>query len=122
MSVTLDGQDLFEEQGLEIQADSFGRDCIERSVPGLDGVVSVDLGGRGRRIRQNGVLRARSRLQMVERMAAISGFMDGAAHLLVTKGGEQFDNLRMDSFKVTEERVSGGGVVVDYEIIYTQLV
>ena len=122
MSVTLDRQDLFEEQGLEIQADSFGRDCIERSVPGLDVVVSVDLGGRGRRIRQNGVLRARSRLQMGERVAAISSFMDGAAHLLVTKGGEQFDNLRMDSFKVTEERVSGGGVVVDYEIIYTQLV
>lgn len=122
MSVTLDRQDLFEEQGLEIQADSFGRDCIERSVPGLDGVVSVDLGGRGRKIRQNGVLRARSRLQMGERVAAISSFMDGAAHLLVTKGGEQFDNLRMDSFKVTEERVSGGGVVVDYEIIYTQLV
>jgi len=49
-------------------------------------------------------------------------FMDGAAHVLVTSSGEQFDNLRMDSFEVSETRASGGGVVVDYEIVYRQLV
>jgi hypothetical protein len=121
MSATLDGQILFDEQGLEIRPDSVRRDAVERSVPGLDGVLSIDLGRRGRKIKQRGVLRAGSRSQVNERIAAISAYMDGDTHTLVTASGEEFDNLRMDVFKVTKERTSGGGVVVDYEIVYTQL-
>ncbi len=45
MSVTLDGQNLFDEQQLEIEQDSLNRDSIERAVAGLDGVLSVDMGG-----------------------------------------------------------------------------
>ena len=37
------------------------------------------------------------------------------------KTGEVFEDLRMDSFKVTDERRSGAGMVADYEIEYTQL-
>jgi hypothetical protein len=122
MNVTLDGQSLFDGQELEIEPGSFGRDCIERAVPGLDGVLGVDLGGRGRNIRQSGVLRASSRSQMNGRINAISAYMDGDTHTLVADGGEEFDNLRMDVFKVTKERTSGGGVAIDYEIVYTQLV
>ena len=59
---------------------------------------------------------------MNERINAISAYMDGDTHTLVTNGGEEFDNLRMDVFKVTKERTSGSGVVIDYEIVYTQLV
>jgi len=122
MSVTLDGQNLFDEQNLEIQAFSFSRDSIEKAVPGLDGVLSIDLGGRGRKIKQTGVLRARSRLQMNERISAISAYMDGDTHTLATGGGEEYDNLRMDVFKVTKEMASGDGTAIDYEIVYTQLV
>jgi len=64
MSVTLDGQVLFDEQHLEIDLGTFSRDSIERAVPGLDGVLSIDLGGRGRGISQKGVLRARSRVEL----------------------------------------------------------
>jgi hypothetical protein len=95
---------------------------VERAVPGLDGVLSIDMGGRGRKIKQAGVLRAQSQLQMTERIGAISAYMDGDTHTLVIRSGEEFDNLRMDLFKVMEERTSGGGVAVDYEIVYTQLV
>ena len=56
MSVTLDGQNLFDKQQLEIELGSFSRDSIERTSPGLDGVFSIDLGGRGRVIKQRGVL------------------------------------------------------------------
>jgi len=121
MSTTLDGQSLFDEQGLVIQADSVRRDSVERAVAGLDGVLSIDMGGRGRRIRQAGVLRARSRAQMEERIRAISAYMDGGTHTLVTASGGEFDNLRMDTFEATRQRTSGGDVVVDYEIVYTQL-
>ena len=121
MSVTLDGQSLFDEQELEIQPGSFSRDSIERAVPGLDGVLSIDLGGRSREIRQRGVLRAKSRLQMSERISAISAFMDGDTHVLVTGSGEEFDNLRIDVFRVTSEGAGGGGLYCNYEIVYTQL-
>ena len=122
MSITLDGQILFGEQQFEIEASSFNRDSIERAMPGLDGVLSVDLGRRGRKINQKGVLRAKSRSQMNDRISAISAYMDGDMHTLLTGSDEEFDNLRMDSFKVSKERTDSSGIVVDYEIVYTQLV
>lgn len=120
MSVTLDGHDLFDRQP-EIEVGSFRRDSVERAVAGLDGVLSIDIGGRGRKIKQTGVLGAKSRSQMDGEIAAISAYMDGGAHTLAV-GDEQFDNLRMDAFKTGEPAGGGAGVVVDYEIVYTQLV
>jgi len=122
MRTTLDRQALFDEQQLEIEAGSLSRDSVERTVPGLDGVLSIDLGERDRKITQKGTLRAVSRSQMNDRINAISACMEGKTHTLVTSSGEEFYNLRMDVFKVTKERASGGGIAIDYEIIYTQLV
>lgn len=122
MSVTLDGQNLFDEHQLEIEQDSLNRDSIERAVAGLDGVLSIDMGGRARKIRQRGTLRAKSRTQMNDRINVISAYMDGNTHTLVSNEGKKFGNLRMDSFKVSKERTGGSGIVVDYEIVYTQLV
>ena len=121
MNVTLDGQDLFDRQELEIEASSVKRASIERAMPGLDGVLSIDLGQRSRQVTQKGVLRAASRAQMDTRIGAISAHMDGNAHTLTDGNSLRFDNLRMDVFKVSNERTSGSGVVVDYEIVYTQL-
>ena len=121
MSVSLDGQVLFDRQQLEIEAGSFSRNSIETAVPGLDGVLSVDLGRRSRKIKQKGVLRATSRSQMNDRISAISAFMDGDVHTLATGSEEEFSNLRMDVFKLSKERTDGGSIVVDYEIVYTQL-
>lgn len=120
MSVRLDGQILFDGQQTEIEPGSFSRASIERTVAGLEGMLSIDFGSRGRKIRQTGVLCANSRAQMSEKISAISGFMDGDIHTL-GRGSEEFDNLRMDSFKISDERAGGSGVMVDYEIVYTQL-
>ena len=122
MSATLDGESLFDEQELKIELGSVNRDSIERTVAGLDGVLSIDLVGRGRKIRQAGVLRAKNRSQMDEKISVISACIDGDMHTLVAGGGEVIDNLRMDVFKVSEERASGSGLCCDYEIVYTQLV
>ncbi len=121
MRVTLDGQVLFDAQPLEIEASSLSRDSIERTVPGLNGVLSIDLGQRSRKIRQRGTLRAQSRAQMDQRIAEISAYMDGGTHTLVAANGRQFSNLRMDSFKVDAERADGAGISVDYEVVYAQL-
>jgi len=122
MSIGLDGQMLFDKQDLKIETGSVNRDSVERAVSGLDGVLSIDLGGRSRRIKQKGVLRATSRAELNSKASAISAFIDGRTHTLVLGGNKGFDNIRMDSFKVTEERASGSGIVVSYEIVYTQLV
>ncbi len=121
MGTTLDGQNLFDEQQLEIGSASQRRDSIERAAPGLDGVLSIDMGARGREIKQKGVLRARSQSQMNERVSAISAYMDGDTYKLISSSGEEFDNLRMDAFKVSKERTSGVGLCCDYEIVYMQL-
>ncbi|HUT47551.1 MAG TPA: hypothetical protein VMX36_14815 [Sedimentisphaerales bacterium] len=122
MKATLDSNILFDEQTLEISAGSFSRDSIERTVPGLDGVLSIDLGRRGRKIKQTGTLRAKSRAQLDERISKIAAFMDGDTHTLTTGSGRELANLRIDSFKPGSEHADGAGIVVDYEIVYTQLV
>lgn len=121
MTVTIDGQAIFDEFQLEIGLGSFTRDSIERKMSGLDGVLSIDLGRRSRRVRQRGTLRAKSRAHLNERLHTISAFADGKTHTLVTDTGESLDNLRMDTFKTTKERTDGIGIIVDYEIQYTQL-
>jgi hypothetical protein len=121
MRTKLDEQILFDEQLLEIDVGSAQRALKERAVPGLDGVVSIDLGGRGRKLKQKGQMRAASLKQMEERIEQISSIMDGKVHSLVTNEGKVFENVRIDKFKVTGKSESGGGVVVSYEIEYTQL-
>jgi len=121
MNITLDGQDLFDEQKLEIETSSIKRASMERAMPGLDGVLSIDLGQRSRQVKQKGVLRAKSKTQMDTKIGVISAYMDGDTHTLTRSDGQSFDNLRMDVFKVSNERTSGSGVAVDYEILYTQL-
>ena len=121
MNITLDGYDLFDQQQLEIEASSIKRASIEKAMPGLDDVLSIDMGRRERQIRQKGVLRAKSQAQMDARISAISAYINGDTHTLTGANGRTFDNLRMDVFKVSNERTSGSGVAVDYEILYTQL-
>jgi hypothetical protein len=79
------------------------------------------LGGRGRKIRQKGELRARSRAELNSKVEEISSFVDGDTHTLTTSQGGIFENVRVDSVSVKNERVSGSGVVADYEVIYRQL-
>jgi len=118
---TLDGESLFDEQKLVVEVGSRTRNYAEKSVPGLDGVLSLDLGSRTRKIKQKGMLRAVSRQQLNLRIAAVSAFIDGKTHELVTNEGEHLNNLRMDSFDAGAIQLSGAGVDVGYEILYTQL-
>jgi hypothetical protein len=121
MSVSLDGQALFDERQLKIEPESLVRDSIERAAAGLDGVLSIDLGERCRRIIQRGTLRAASMAELNNRIAAISDFVDGDAHVLAMSDGREFGDLRMDSFNLSCERANSSGVSVDYEIVYKQL-
>ena len=120
MSATLDGKALFDHQQLELELGSLSRQSIEKAVGGLDGVLSIDLGSRGRKIVQRGVLHAASPSQMNDKLSEIARYMDGKVHTLVVDG-QQFGELRIESFKVSELRSAGALVAVDYEIVYRQL-
>jgi hypothetical protein len=76
---------------------------------------------RGRKIRQKGEIRARSKADLDSKVGAISVFVDGDAHTLAGSQGETFENVRVDSVNVKNERASGSGVIADYEVVYTQL-
>jgi len=121
MGTTLDGQAIFDEQGLTISVGCWNRVAVERAVAGLDGTMSIDLGARSRPVRQSGVLRAASRSAMHTRINAISGFIDGRTHTLKTTDKQTYGNLRVDSFNQIDERPAGPGIIVEYEIVYTQL-
>jgi hypothetical protein len=121
VTTTLDDKALFDEQDLRIEVDSPDRASIERTVCGLDGMLSIDLGRRARKIRQTGTLRATSRAAMDARLNSIRAFVDGDTHTLATADGQEYGRLRMDAFKQTNTRVGGPGTAVEYEIMYTQL-
>ena len=121
MQVTLDGQRLFDGEKPEITINSVTREYIEKSAAGLDGLLSIDLGRRGRKVEQKGTLRAKSKAEMEGKIDDILSYMDGDSHTLVCDGLE-FANLRMDSFKVGRERADSSGLSCDYEIDYTQLI
>lgn len=119
MRVTLDGKDLFGDR-LHFTVSSLSRASVQRSAAGLDGVVSIDLGKRGRTISQRGVLRATDREQLSRITEQISSFIDGATHTLVTRKLGVFEHVRMDSFEITKKRLSGAGITAEYEIVYMQ--
>lgn len=121
MRVTLDQQPLFDEQGLQLEVASPGRASIERAICGLDGILSIDLGERARQIRLKGIMRAPSRSAMLTRTAAITAFIDGSTHTLRTDDGREYSSVRMDAFRQMRECLAGAGIMVECEILFTQL-
>jgi len=121
VSTTLDGKALFDERDLQIHIGPWRRASVERAIPGLDGLVSIDLGRRDRPIRQRGTLRAASRTALHSRVTAIESLADGNTHMLVTDEGQEYANVRMDAFEQSEVDANGAGIAIGYEIVYTQL-
>ena len=120
MKTNLDGTIYFDEQGLNLLIESRQRDSVERSVGGLDGTLSVDMGLRKRQLIQSGIIRAASKKTLDENIEAINDLIDGQTHTL-TRGSETFENLRIDSFEVEQKKAGGSLVSCDYKIVYTQL-
>jgi hypothetical protein len=122
MTVTLDNQRIFGDDLPVIKVESLKRSFVESSAAGLNGVISIDLGSRGRKIKQTGRLRARSIVELSDKIAVIETFLDGRTHTLVSINDGSYENLRTDTFKITQRNNDGAGVTADYEINYTQLI
>ena len=104
-----------------VEVESWERDSIDRSVAGLDGVLSIDLGMRGREILQKGILRAASSAGLSEKIASVQVLMDGKSHTLSFDDGRAFADLRIDLFDVGRRQFGGSGVSCACVIKCTQL-
>ncbi len=119
MKVVLNGIATFEQRKLTLG--SWRRESVERSAAGVDGTVSIDLGKRSRELVQEAVFRAFNEVQLKAKVDIVRQYMDGSACWFVVQGGQQFDNLRVDSIEVEDKDYSGAGVSCVCEIRYTQL-
>jgi hypothetical protein len=119
MRATIDETLEFEQEYLKVG--SYHRDAVERSITGLDGVMSIDLGMRKRQLLQKGILHADSTESLRGKVNSFSKLMDGRTHKLVLGDASYFGNLRVDVFEVAKENHSGIGPSCNFEIRYTQL-
>jgi hypothetical protein len=108
MRVWIDGEVKIDEAVFE--AGNVNREVIERGVNGLDGVCSIDLGGRGREIIVEGILRAASGKGLDSFTEKIESKMDGRVCKLSIDDGREFDDVRIDIFETTEREFGGSSV------------
>ena len=116
-----DGKELFGKGDYSLQVRSWRREGVDYGFAGLDGVVSVDLGRRERKLKQRGWLTAESVGALMRQMEEISGYIDGQGYELVDQGGISYGRVRMDSFTLLGSITAGNQARCEYEINYTQL-
>ncbi|MCH9021524.1 MAG: hypothetical protein IID32_02025 [Planctomycetes bacterium] len=119
--ILFDGKALFGDGADVVEAQSWRRETVELGFGGLDGVLSVDLGLRGRLLKQVGGLSAGSVGGLEAVIRGISDYIDGLSYVLRDQDGISYGNVRMDRFVLLGPIVSVNQVRCDYEIIYTQL-
>ena len=118
--ITFDGQDFFIDGRHVVLPLSWRRDTVDKGFAGLDGVLSVDLGLRERKIKQTGRLTAKSVESLIALTQEIMDYIDGQGYTLVGHNNVSYENVRMDSFTPGEITV-GNQACCEYEINYTQL-
>jgi hypothetical protein len=120
-TITLDGKQLFNNGDHTLQVESWGREALEKRFAGVDGVVSVDLGRRGRKLKQRGWLTAASKAALKKKCEKISAYINGQAYELVDANDTVYTKVRMDSFQLISELCAASPVRCEYEVTYTQL-
>lgn len=108
MRIWIDGEVKIDEATFE--AGSVRRGVVERSVCALDGVASIDLGGRGRNIAIEGVLRAASGKGLDSFTDMLEAKMDGSVCALSIDDGREFGDVRIDVFETAERQFGGSSV------------
>lgn len=122
MKATIDDKIIFSEAPFELEVKSCQRSVIQKSAAGLDGQVSIDMGLRGRKIVQKGVLRARGQTELQQQIDAMNKLIDGNLHVLRCPDGRVFENLLIEEFQASQVASGGANVNCQYHITYTQQV
>ena len=119
--ITFDGKAIFGHGSHHLEAGSWRRERVDRGFCGLDGILSLDLGCRERRLIQRGELSSTSSGAIQAMAANISNYLDGSVYELTDGYGETYSNVRMDSFELTKPMCTGLPARCEYKIQYTQL-
>jgi hypothetical protein len=120
MRVRIDGADIFGSDVSSFEAAGWRRKSEERSVAGLRGAMNVDLGFGSRKITQTGVLCGCSKSVLRETRGLIESYLDGKSHTLIVDE-EEYADILVDEFTVSEVIYSGSGARLKYRIVYRQL-
>jgi len=120
-TIMFDSKALFGTGRPVLQPGSWRRESTDRGYAGLDGVMSVDLGRRERKLKQRGSFSAASIAALVELIENVSAYIDGQCYGLVDQHGVEYSNVRMDSFKLLSPIAVANQSQCEYEIVYTQL-
>ena len=105
----------------ELRSDSWVRGGVEKSSPGLDGMITIDHGMRSRRIIQWCIIRSASGSSLQEALDGVVDLIDGKEHSITFENGKSYECLRVDSVSSEKIRHSGSGVNCSVKVIYTQL-
>ena len=119
--IRFNNDDLFGIGRHAVEPMTWRRESVDSGFAGLNGVVSIDLGRRERKIKQRGCLRAVSVESMLQQIENISAYINGQAYTLVDQDGVSYANVRMDSFVLLEPISASNQASCEYEIMYTQL-
>ncbi len=119
MKAVIDGSVTVEH--LDIETGSFQRQSIQRSAAGMDGVISIDMGGRARKIRHKIRVRESAAERLAEAVRALAGLHDGAVHTLETDDGQTYENLLITSVRFSRPRHGGTALETEGQIEYLQL-
>jgi hypothetical protein len=119
--ITFDGAILFDKGEHTVEPLSWRREAVQRGFAGLDGVVSMDLGRRERKLRQRGQLVSASKASLLQLMELVASYIDGQAYDLIDQDGVFYAQVRMDSFTLRGPITAANQARCEYEIIYTQL-
>ena len=120
-TATFDSHALFGVGEHAIQPLSWRRETLDRGFAGLNGVMSLDLGRRERKLKQRGQLSANSVAALLNRMESITAYIDGQSYKLVDQNGCSYADVRMDSFTLLGPINTANQARCEYEIVYTQL-
>ena len=120
-TIMFDNKKLFSKGQHTLVCLSWCREAIDRGFAGLDGMMSVDLGRRERKLKQRGCLTASSSSTLIDLIDAVADYINGQTYDLVDQNGVSYSHVRMDSFTLLGPITAGNQVCCEYEIHYTQL-
>ncbi len=104
-----------------IQIGSPRRQQVHFAFAGSDGERALDLGRRARPIVIEGRLAAIAKSDLLDRIAAIEGCIDGVEHILVDNHARTFAHCRLDRFEATSRIERGDYYSLAYRCELTQL-
>lgn len=118
---TIDGNELFTTGPSEIVCEGWPRQMIRRGFSGINGEALLDMGSRGRRLTQRGILSGATAELLQQQIDAVNELADGKIHRLVDSDGVVFQKVVMENFQPTTPMRNCGVFRCEYETIYRQL-